>query len=160
MMRLCTRCVTCVPRCASGHGVTSSRQLINCHQAMPEPQISMPASAAPAPGSDALLDSAFDCPVCGESIGRKPALCCAQCTCGHFHPACAMPEVKTSRCPAAQCAQPGFTGAVTPVEVGPRESMVLTWERRAAADEAEAASGASGTDFCHRAEEPHHTQRK
>ena len=52
---------------------------------MPEPQNAMPASAAPAPGSAALPDRALACPVCGESVGRTPALCCAQCTCGPFH---------------------------------------------------------------------------
>ena len=52
---------------------------------MPEPQNAMPTSAAPAPGSAALLDRARACPVCSESVRRTPALCCAQCTCGSFH---------------------------------------------------------------------------
>jgi hypothetical protein len=74
----------------------------------------MPASAAPAPGSTALLDCALACPVCGESVGRTPALCCAQCTFGPFHPACALPGGRTPRC--LQSAQPAmrFKGAVTP----------------------------------------------
>ena len=106
----------------------------------------MPASAAPAPGSAALLDHALacpsTCPVCGESVGRTPALCCAQCTCGRLRLACALPGGKTSRCP--QCAQPAtlrFKGSVTPAAAGPRESVVLTRARGAAAEEAEAASG-------------------
>ena len=49
-------------------------------QDMPEPQNAMPTSAAPAPGSAALLDRARACPVCSESVRRTPALCCAQCT--------------------------------------------------------------------------------
>jgi hypothetical protein len=113
---------------------------------MPETQIAMPASAAPAPGSAALLDHALacpsTCPVCGESVGRTPALCCAQCTCGRLRLACALPGGKTSRCP--QCAQPAtlrFKGSVTPAAAGPRESVVLTRARGAAAEEAEAASG-------------------
>ena len=65
---------------------------------MPEPQNAMPASAAPAPGSAALLDRALACPVCGESVGRTPALCCAQCTCGPFHPACALTGGRTPGC--------------------------------------------------------------
>ena len=45
-----------------------------------ETQNAMPTSAAPAPGSAALLDRARACPVCSESVRRTPALCCAQCT--------------------------------------------------------------------------------
>jgi hypothetical protein len=41
-----------------------------------------------APGSVALLHPALACPVCGESVGRTPALGCAQCTCSPLHPAC------------------------------------------------------------------------
>jgi hypothetical protein len=98
------------------------------------------------PGSAALLDHALACPVCGESVGRTPALCCAQCTCGPFHPACALPGGKTSRCP--QCAQPAavrFTGAVTPAAAGPRESVILAGARGATAEEAEAASGSGAS---------------
>ena len=58
---------------------------VNGHQAMSEPQNDMPASAAPAPGSDALLDRALACPVRSESVRRTPVLCYAQCTCGPFH---------------------------------------------------------------------------
>ena len=63
----------------------ASWHLINGHQAMSEPQNDMPASAAPAPGSDALLDRALACPVRSESVRRTPVLFYAQCTCGHFH---------------------------------------------------------------------------
>ena len=54
-------------------------------------RMAMPASAASAPGSVALLDRALACPVCGESVGGTPALCCAQCTCGPFRAQCAQP---------------------------------------------------------------------
>ena len=104
---------------------------------MPELQNAMP--AAPAPGSAALLDRviALDCPVCSESVGRTPAFCCAQCTCGPFHPACALSR---GRCP--QCAV-RFKGAVTPSAAGPRESLVLAGARGhgAGGEGAEADSG-------------------
>ena len=53
--------------------------------------LSLVKSAASAPGSVALLDRALACPVCGESVGGTPALCCAQCTCGPFRAQCAQP---------------------------------------------------------------------
>jgi hypothetical protein len=53
-------------------------------------------SAAPDPGSVALLHPALASPVCGESVGRTPALGCAQCTCGPLHQACAGRDDKVS----------------------------------------------------------------
>ena len=65
-----------------------------------------PAPAPAAPGSAAQPEPrARACPVCGAALGGASALRCAECACGPFHRACALPgNGGDRRCP--QCAQP------------------------------------------------------
>ena len=108
------------------------------------------------------LPRAPACPVCGESVGRTPALCCAQCTCGPFHSACALPGGRTPKCPKyAQPAAARFTGAVAPAASGPRENVVLAGSRGhgAGGKEPVAASGSHGSVRAHRTVGPQGTRR-
>ena len=55
-------------------------------------KLAFPAPAPPALGSAAEpAPPACACAVCSADLGWRRALRCAQCACGPFHPACALP---------------------------------------------------------------------
>ena len=89
---------------------------------------------APAPHAPArtVASPARTCPVCGEALRGAPALRCAQCACGPFHPACALKGREGAQCP--QCAQPpaaGMAGTARTLDAGPGEREDLTGARGA-----------------------------
>ena len=82
------------------------------------------------------------CPVCGEALRGAPALRCAQCACGPFHPACLMGR-EGAQCP--QCAQPaaaGMAGTARTLDARPGERGDLAGARGAGGVDAGLVGGA------------------
>ena len=111
-------------------------------------KLAFPAPAPPALGSAAEPAArARACAVCREPLHGGRALRCAQCACGPFHPACALPiSGSQPRCPrCAQLVAARVTGgAAARVVAGVRMRVDLTGERGAGGIGAGAGGGDGG----------------
>ena len=104
--------------------------------------LALQAPAPPAPARTAA-PPARTCPVCGEALRGAPALRCAQCACGPFHPACALKGRAGAQCP--QCALPAaacMEGTARTLHAGRGESEDLTGARGAGGRDAGLGGGA------------------